>query len=241
MQSSSAFPSPSTLRFKVGELIIVFLVPIILIIGMKGWIGEDPIRNIVVIWLSYIFMFLMIWVGVRLRGESWSNWGITFKALSMQSSIRGFGWSIIVFLGASAAFVLASIIMAYFFGIPESADFSKYDYLKDNLGMLILTLAGVYLVSSFGEEVIFRAFLINRISEIGQNTKLATNIAVALSAIIFAFAHFEWGPVGIAQTGAMGLVLSIAYVLLRKRFWILVLAHAYMDTILIVQMYLASN
>ena len=46
---------------------------------------------------------------------------------------------------------------------------------------------------------------------------------------------------GIVQTGFMGLALGICYVKLNKRLWILILAHAYMDTILMGQLYLASN
>ena len=36
-------------------------------------------------------------------------------------------------------------------------------------------------------------------------------------------------------------VLGICYIKLKKRLWILILAHAYMDTLLMVQLYLASN
>ena len=131
--------------------------------------------------------------------------------------------------------------MANITGIPENADFSGYDFLRDNLGMFILTLIGVYIASSFGEEVIYRAFLINRISEIGNNTKRAGVVAVILSSVIFGLIHFDWGPMGIVQTGFMGLVLGICYIKLKKRLWILILAHAYMDTVLMVQMYMASN
>jgi len=43
------------------------------------------------------------------------------------------------------------------------------------------------------------------------------------------------------QTGFMGLALGICYIKLKRRLWILILAHAYMDTILMIQMYMASN
>ena len=59
--------------------------------------------------------------------------------------------------------------------------------------MLLLTLGGVYIVSSFGEEVTYRAFLINRISELGLNTKTGKIISVLLSAVIFGLAHYGWG------------------------------------------------
>jgi membrane protease YdiL (CAAX protease family) len=140
-----------------------------------------------------------------------------------------------------AGFVLGSIIMGMIYGIPESTNLSGYAFLKDNLGMLFLTLAGVYIVSSFGEEVIYRGFLINRFMELGLNSKAGRMFAVILSAIIFGLAHFGWGPMGMVQTAFMGLALGLCYIYMNKRLWILILAHAYMDTILMVQMYLASN
>ena len=70
---------------------------------------------------------------------------------------------------------------------------------------------------------------------------MAVVLAVILSSVIFGLIHFDWGPMGIVQTGFMGLVLGICYIRLKKRLWILILAHAYMDTILMVQMYMASN
>lgn len=131
--------------------------------------------------------------------------------------------------------------MANIIGVPGSADLSIYDYLRDNLGMLFLSLVGVYIVSSFGEELVYRAFLINRIAQLGVGSKHATIIAVMLSSVIFGLVHYEWGAMGMIQTGFMGLAMGICYIKLKKRLWILILAHAYMDTILIVQMYLGSN
>ena len=78
----------------------------------------------------------------------------------------------LVFVLALCGFVIGSIIMANITGIPESADMSGYAYLEDNIGMLFLSLAGVYIVSSFGEERIYRGFLINRILELGLNGKI---------------------------------------------------------------------
>jgi membrane protease YdiL (CAAX protease family) len=186
-------------------------------------------------------MLIIVWTGLKLRGESLKDFGLTFKSISWSAGLKGFLLSLLVFVLALAGFIIGSIVMANITGIPGTADTSSYDYLKDNVGMLLLTLGGVYIVASFGEEVIYRAFLINRISELGHGTKKATIIAVILSSIIFGLVHYDWGPMGIVQTGFMGLVMGIFYIKLKKRLWILILAHAYMDTILMVQVYLASN
>jgi hypothetical protein len=114
---------------------------------------------------------------------------------------------------------------------------SNYDYLRNNFFLFLITLLGVYIVSSFGEEVIYRAFLINRFTELGLNTKHGKIIAVILSAVVFGLVHFEWGLTGIVSTGFMGLVMGLFYLKFNKNIWILVLAHAYLDTILLVPLF----
>ena len=104
--------------------------------------------------------------------------------------------------------------------------------------MLLFALGAVYVVSSFGEEVVYRGFLIHRVAELGNGGSLAYGIAVAVSAVVFGLVHFSWGIVGIIQTTFMGVALGISY-LVVKRLSVLVLAHCYMDTLLLVQIYLS--
>lgn len=231
----------TNLLAKIAEIGLVFLAAFFMIIILTPFAGENLVLKQAVIWGANILMLLLVWLGMKLRGEKWSDFGLTFKRLTKKAGFRAFLLSLLVFVLAVAGFILGSIIMANITGIPEDADMSGYAYLQNNLFMLLLTLAGVYIVSSFGEEVIYRAFLINRISALGFGPKIRNTIAIILSAIIFGFAHYSWGAMGIVQTGFMGLVLGICYIKLKKRLWILILAHAYMDTILMLQMYLASN
>lgn len=227
--------------FKIGEILLLFTVAFAFIKLMKPLAGDNLILNQAVIWIANILMLIFIWTGLKLRGENWNDFGLTFNSFSWRDAMKVFLLSLLVFCLAMAGFIIGSIIMANITGIPESTNMSGYDYLKDNIGMLILTLGGVYIVSSFGEEVIYRAFLINRITELGLGPKKGITVAIILSSIIFGLVHYEWGPMGIVQTGFMGLALGICYIRFKKRLWILILAHAYMDTILMVQMYLASN
>ena len=225
---------------QIAEIILVFLVAGIIIATFLPWAGENLIKVQGVVWIANVVMLILVWLGIKLRGEGWESFGLSFKRFTFKKAGKVFLLSLLVFVLALVGFVLGSIIMANITGIPEKADMSSYDYLKDNLPMLFLTLVGVYIVSSFGEEVIYRAFLINRVSAIFNNKKVGTYVAVTVSAIIFGLAHYSWGPMGIVQTGLMGLALALCY-LKFKNLWILVIAHGYMDTILMVQMYLASN
>lgn len=225
----------------LGEMLLVFLPAFLFIKFTSSWVGEDLIRSYGVVWVANLLMLAMIWTSLKLRGQSWKELGLTFNPVSLKQGLRVFGQSLVVFVFAVSCFILGAIIMANITGIPESADFSRYDFLKDNLGGLLLSLLGVYFISSFAEEVIYRAFLINRIVEITQSFKYSKIIAVLLSSVFFGLIHYEWGAMGMVQTGFMGLAMGISYFVLKKRLWTLIIAHIYMDTLLFVQIYLASN
>jgi hypothetical protein len=227
---------------QISEILLLFVVAFSIIKLSEPFINDDLILKQASVWVANVAMLIIVWLGLKLRGETWKDFGLTFNSVTLKEGFKVFLWSLLVFLLAIIGFIIGSIIMANITGIPEgSADMSGYAYLKDNLGMLILSLVGVYIVSSFGEEVIYRGFLINRISQMGLDTKKMQWLAVIISSLIFGFVHYEWGAMGIAQTTLMGLALAICYIKLKKRLWILILAHAYMDTILMIQMYLASN
>jgi len=225
----------------LGEMVLVFLPAFLFIKSTSSWVGEDLIRSYGVVWVANLLMLAMIWTSLKLRRQSWKEFGLTFNAVSLKEGLRAFGQSLVVFAFGISCFIVGAIIIANITGIPESADFSRYDFLKDNLGGLLLSLLGVYFISSFAEEVIYRAFLINRIVEITHSFKYSKLIAVLLSSVFFGLIHYEWGAMGMVQTGFMGLAMGISYFVLKKRLWTLIIAHMYMDTLLFVQIYLASN
>lgn len=240
-QSTFGKQLQSNPAFIIGEILLLFLIGLGFIKLMTPKFEENLILKQIVVWFANILLLIYVWIGLKLRGESWKELGLTFKSISWSEGFKTFLLSLLVTVLGLAAYILGGIVMAAITGTPETADMGGYDYLKNNIGMLLLTLVGVYIVSSFGEEVIYRAFLITRISKLGQDSKKATIVAVLLSSIIFGFIHYDWGPAGIVQTACMGLVMGICYIKFKRRLWILVLAHAYMDTILMIGVYLASN
>jgi membrane protease YdiL (CAAX protease family) len=82
--------------------------------------------------------------------------------------------------------------------------------------------------------------LINRIAELGAGGEGAWRLAVVTSAVVFGLVHYAWGITGVVQTGFMGLALGVSYLVVGRNLWIVILAHGYMDTIFMVQMYFAE-
>ncbi len=226
---------------QVGELVGVFVVALIVIMGVGPLVGENPIARQGVVWVANVLMLVTVWLGLRLRGQGWQHFGLSLRLASRRIIIRAVWMSLVVFVAALAAFVVGAIVMANILGMPEGADMSGYNYLRGNLPMLILTLVGVYIVASFGEEVIYRGFLINRIAELGSGGKAAWRLAVVISAVVFGLVHFDWGLFGMVETGFMGLALGVSYLVVKRNLWVMILAHGYMDTILMLQMYFAPG
>jgi membrane protease YdiL (CAAX protease family) len=223
---------------QVAEIVLVFLVAFAVV--AVGWrlVGDNPFARQAVVWVANVLMLVTIWIGLRLRRQTWEHFGLSFHFGGRRALVRTVLKSICVLVVALAAFVAGSVLTMNMAAAPESADMSGYDYLRGNLPMLLLALAGVYVVSSFGEEVIYRGFLVNRLAEMGKGGKAAWSIAVVISAVVFGLAHFDWGIVGVVQTTFMGLALAISYLVVKRNLWVLVLAHAYIDTLLFVQLYL---
>ena len=247
MTDTKAVPSDisqeahSSNLLRVGEIAGMFLLGIAVIICNVAVFGEDPIAKIGGVWAANMLMLGIVYLGLRLRGERWSHFGLCRQAMKWPTLIRTFLLSLVVFVVAIAAFVAGAILMANIVGMPEGADMSKYAYLQGNIPMTILALLSVYFVSTFAEEVIYRGFLITRIIEMGNNGKFIRWLAVAISSVLFGLVHSDWGLAGMVQATFMGVALGVSYLVVRRNLWVMILAHGYMDTILILQMYFAKG
>lgn len=222
------------------QILVVLLIATVVVLAGWAVVGEDPFKRQAVVWIANVAMLLAIWGGLRRRRQTWKDIGLGFRFGGKKAAVRAVLQSLGVAVFALVAFVIGSMVTAGL-GSPERADMSGYEYLQGNLPMLLLALAAVYIVSSLGEEVVYRGFLMTRLAEIGRGTKAAWWMAVVVSGVVFGLAHFEWGIVGIIQTGFMGVALAVSYLVVKRNLWVLVLAHAYIDTALLLQLYLGAG
>jgi uncharacterized protein len=80
--------------------------------------------------------------------------------------------------------------------------------------------AGFGLAAGYREEFFFRSYLLGRLDEAG----LPRGAAVALSTAVFAAGHLYEGALGLLITGAIGLVLALAYTR-QRNLHVVALAH----------------
>ncbi|MGX1928315.1 CPBP family intramembrane glutamic endopeptidase [Flagellimonas sp. 2504JD4-2] len=221
----------------IAEILLVFGLALLFMAVVSPWVKGNQFAEQGVVWLANAIMIVLISIGLWLRGENWKDFGISLRFGNAKGLLKTFLWSILVLVITLILFGLGHKVGTLFFPVDAQIDVSGYEYLKNNPGIFVLSLIGVYIISSFGEEFIYRGFLINRLAWLFNGTKARNVIAILFSSILFGLAHYKWGAIGVVQTLFMGMALATSYVLLRKKLNILILAHIYMDSMLFLNIY----
>jgi membrane protease YdiL (CAAX protease family) len=141
---------------------------------------------------------------------------------------RSWAAPILVGLVFGAAFKLAmKALVMPLLGAP--AINAAYHHLAGNSaalpGMLYLILVG----AAFGEEILFRGFLFERLGRLLGSAPFAKVAIVLVASILFGLAHIpEQGVPGMQQALIVGLVLGGIYVR-TGRLWLPIAVHAGFD------------
>jgi membrane protease YdiL (CAAX protease family) len=86
-------------------------------------------------------------------------------------------------------------------------------------------------LAAFGEEMVYRAYLLNRMADLFGDTKRGWVIGVLLSTSLFAFAHLDQGISGVLENWLVGALLASLYLLTKRNLWLPVFMHGFADTI----------
>lgn len=224
------------------ELLVVFSPALLTIVIFQFSSLENPLLYIAAIWLANIAMLVLVWSSVRVRGETFSSLGLSLGWPTARSAGLTALKAVPTFILAAAAFIVVPMLLAGGAEAPPEADMSMYNhYWEGNLPLLLLTLPGVYIASSLGEELVYRGFLFTRLDAIfGGNRRASMIWAFVTSAVFFGVAHYKWGMVGVVQMTLVGGALGLCFLIFRRNLWPLVLAHIVLDTLLFMQLYMGG-
>jgi membrane protease YdiL (CAAX protease family) len=99
--------------------------------------------------------------------------------------------------------------------------------------MALLALGLVWTFAAFGEEMVYRGYLLRRAADIGGRTRSAYWVGLAYVTVLFGLGHFYQGWAGVADTAVTSLLFGSAYLLTGRNLWLTILAHGLSDTIAI--------
>lgn len=114
---------------------------------------------------------------------------------------------------------------------------STYHYLSGNTAALLVTLLWVIVGGGFGEELIWRGFLFERLGAFLGPRAHAKLIIVVVTSILFALAHLrDQGVPGAVQATITGFVFGTVYARTRT-IWPVMVAHAAFDVTAVLMIY----
>jgi membrane protease YdiL (CAAX protease family) len=147
-------------------------------------------------------------------------------------------WAIGILGSWVAMQAVAPILVSRFVEIPDP-DFSQYNPVSGNLRAALLMALVLPFTASIPEEIIYRGFLMDRLTKILGSRVGGAVMTVFVQSVFFGSVHFGWGLGGMIVTTMMGAVWGTAFLLCGRNLWIVIIAHTFGHIALVVGLYFA--
>ncbi len=183
-----------------------------------------------------LVMLAIAWVLLKRQGQTWSDLGLARKAPLFILALAVLLFAIKVLVAQGADSIAAALSLA-----RTSYESGFFAHGQGNFPALLLWLLAAWVVGGFGEELVFRGFIMDRTAGLLKNRVLGWTLAVLLQALLFSFGHVYQGPRGMFVTGIAALTYGVFYLVSGKNLWPLILVHGAWDTLGLVLIYLKGG
>jgi membrane protease YdiL (CAAX protease family) len=187
-------------------------------VGPLGWLSFLVVAAGALVTALLGALLALGWAA--LSGTPWRDLGF----------VRPRNWPLTIFVGVALgiAFKLAmkSVVMPLLGAPPVN---QAFQFLAGNANEFHKLLLKVVIGAGFGEEVLFRGYLFERLGRLFGKGPAATVATVIVTSLLFAAAHFvTQGVPGVEQGLVTGLVFGAIYAQTRA-LPLLMIAHATFD------------
>src|SRR2546422_10621541 len=172
--------------------------------------------------------FLLVFgvASLWLRGEGARAVGLAFRSDWARTALLGIGVGI-GYQGFSL-YVAEPAIARLTGRLP---DVSLFAALAGNVHFLLISLAVAWTLAAFGEEFVYRGYLLTRIARVLGDTPRAWLGALAVTSMLFGAGHAYQGVSGMITAGLGGFAFGLLYLGTGRNLWVSVSAHGPMDTV----------
>jgi membrane protease YdiL (CAAX protease family) len=119
-------------------------------------------------------------------------------------------------------------------------DLSELGDLQGNVKLLLLYVVLSWTLAAFGEEMVYRGYLMNRVAGLANNSWVAWIVSLVVVSVVFGRGHLYQGITGQIENAIDGLLLGVLYLACGRNLWAPIIAHGMTDTMDIVLMYLGK-
>lgn len=181
------------------------------------------------------FLLALGWISLRMRRSSWRDVGLT----------RYRSWAVTLLLGLGAGLALEAFQL--FISQPflvrvlgKQPNFEDFRALTGNLKLTLIFVVLAWTLAAFGEEMVYRGYLMNRVADLLNRTRRAWIVSLLAVHIGFGLAHAYQGVTGVIDEGLMGLLLGVIYLRTGRNLAVPIIAHGVQDSIDFVLIFLGK-
>jgi hypothetical protein len=171
-------------------------------------------------------LFVLAWVSLRLRHLRWRDVGLKHP----ERWLPTIGLALLIGIGYQVVdiFIIAPVLESI---TGEAVDLSLFNNLQGNLLGLLFLLVVSWTEAAFIEEMFFRGYLFNRITDLAGTQRSGILLALMGSSLVFGAAHAYQGISGVVDTTLAGLLLGLLYLYAGRNLWLPILTHGVIDTV----------
>jgi len=172
------------------------------------------------------YLLALGWGSMAVRGVRWRDLGFRIP--------RRWGWLVMAGLAAGASmealelFITQPALVAL---TGQKPDLSNAAVLVADWKLFALSILFSWTFAAFGEELVWRGYVLNRLANACRRSKPAWIAALVLMSAAFGLAHSDQGVTGIIENFVNGLLLGGLYLATGRNLLVPVLAHGITDTI----------
>lgn len=213
--------------------------------GNRNWLSIAGMILIIVIFIllpgTYTTLASCVVIALVVWQEKNSGF---FASLGFRKSDRT-GRSIFLMAPLMAVLLVAIyllVLIPLVVGITgEPSDLTAFEVFKGDIITTLVALPVIWLMAAFGEEIVFRGFLMTRFTRIFGESHLSLIFNILLMGLVFGYAHGYQGLTGQILSGLTGMIL--AYIFHRKgnNLWFNIAVHGWFDTIAIIMFYFGAG
>ena len=172
------------------------------------------------------FLLLLGWLSLWLRGIGWRAVGLKRPARWRDTLLLGIAVGVVYQF--FSLYMLEPLIVLL---TGKPIDLSQFAPVKGNVFLLALFLVLVWTLAAFGEELVYRGYLMNRMSRLAGGSSRAWALSLVVVSLLFAVVHLSQGISGVATVIAAGLVYGGLYLWSGRNLWAPIIAHGVYDTV----------
>ena len=227
-ESKKLMPASAVAGWRGSRLLALGEIAAVLLIFAADW-------NRLVPYSKTPFLFLLGWASLRLRGMRWKDVGLSrfrnWRATVIYGIVGGLFTEPLEWLVTQPLLVRLT---------GQQPDLEDFRVLTGNLGLTLIVVVLAWVQAGFGEEMVFRGYVMNRVADLGNRTRRSWIASLILVSILFAFAHTYQGITGVLENGIAGLILGGMYLICGRNLSVPIIAHSLGDTVSIILIYVGK-